>query len=394
VRTEGQRRVAINGWFWDRPETGSGQYLRRLVETLVRLDTAPEMSILLPSEPSEPIAPTGGAAAVVHPIRRSHLHKLWWEQVLVPRLTASVAADLLHVPYWAPPALAPTPIIVTIHDIIPRILPAYRGGTKGRLYTALVSATSVRAHTVLTDSEASRHDIIRHLRVPEQRIRTVPLAVDPTYAPDEAPSDADLRAAWGLRSGYLLYLGGFDVRKNLHAVVAAFATVHRAAPDARLVIAGRLPASDTPFTPDPRRLAREASLPEDSVHWLGFVPEHDKPALYRGARALICPSRYEGFGYPALESIACGTPVVGSRVTSLPEVVGSGGVLLDPDDIDGLAGALLQLLNDPTFYARLRTAAIAQSRHFSWIRTAEATLEAFHEAMASPSSSPKKKTVV
>lgn len=394
MRTEGHHRVAINGWFWDRPETGSGQYLRRLVETLARLDTAPEMSLLLPSEPSEPIASTGRATAVVRPIRRSHLHKLWWEQVLVPRLAASVAADLLHVPYWAPPALAPTPVIVTIHDIIPRILPAYRGGTKGRLYTALVSATSVRARTVLTDSEASRHDIIRHLRIPEARVHTIPLAVDAAYAPDVAPDDAALRAAWGLCSDYLLYLGGFDVRKNLQAVVAAFAIVHRAAPDARLVIAGRLPSSDTPFAPDPRRLAGEAGLSDDAVHWLGFVPERDKPALYRGARALICPSRYEGFGYPALESMACGTPVVGSHVSSLPEVVGPGGVLLDPDDIDGLAGALLQLLSDPTFYARLRTAAIEQSRHFSWMRTAEATLEAFHEAMTSPSSSPKKKTVV
>ena len=404
MRTGDHRRIAVNGWFWDSPETGSGQYVRRLVHTLSRIDSAIELRVLLPAQPAEPILQArtiaesslaaGQLAPIVVPVPRTQLHKVWWEQAVVPRLARNAAADLLHVPYWAPPAASPVPVVVTVHDIIPLMLPAYRGSAKVRLYTALVRATSARARLVLTDSEASRQDILHYLPIAQDRVRTIPLAVDATYTPDATAEDAALRAAWELPAQYVLYLGGFDVRKNLATVMAAFAIVRRASPEVRLVIGGRLPEIDTDFAPDPRRLARDAQLPAEAVQWLGFVPERHKPALYRGARAFIFPSRYEGFGYPALEAIACGTPVVGSTVASLPEVVGNGGVLLDPDDTAGAAGALLQLLNDASFHARLRASAIEQSRRFSWLRTATATLDAFREAIGDNLRSPKKKTMV
>jgi glycosyltransferase involved in cell wall biosynthesis len=118
------------------------------------------------------------------------------------------------------------------------------------------------------------------------------------------------------------------------------------------------------------------------VRFLGFVKEHEKPAVYRGARAFIFPSIYEGFGYPPLEAISCGAPVVGSNASSLPEVVGSAGVLLEPQDAIGMAGALIQLLNDDAFHEDLQERAIRQSQCFSWTRTAEDTAAAFHEALA------------
>jgi len=109
------------------------------------------------------------------------------------------------------------------------------------------------------------------------------------------------------------------------------------------------------------------------------VAEEDKPALYRGAVAFLFPSRYEGFGLPPLEAMACGTPVVGSDAASIPEVVGDAGVLVDPDDAEGMAGAVIQLAEDPTFHAELRRRALAQAARFSWERTARATLEAYQE---------------
>jgi glycosyltransferase involved in cell wall biosynthesis len=394
VQTGGLGCIAVNGWFWNSPETGSGQYVRRLVQALPDLDSALELKILLPAPPVEPVGPSGRVDTVVHVTAPTGLNKLRWEQVSVPWLARKVGANLLHVPYWAPPAAAPLPVVVTVHDIIPLVLPGYRGSAKVRLYTALVSAATARAQLVLTDSEASRLDILHHLRIPEERVRSIPLALDATYTPDASSDDAALRDAWGLTEPYILYLGGFDRRKNLETVMAAFAIVHRARPDARLVIAGRLPEHDTAFTPDPRRLAREVSLPSNVIDALGFVPERDKPALYRGAAALVFPSLYEGFGYPPLEAITCGTPVVGSNTASLPEVVGNGGVLLSPEDTPGIAGALLQILSDPSFRARLRASAIEHSRSFSWKRTATATLDAFREVMDVNLCSPKKKTMV
>jgi len=180
----------------------------------------------------------------------------------------------------------------------------------------------------------------------------------------------------------VLYLGGFDVRKNVATVLG---TYRWAGPvigeECPLVIAGRLPERDTPFTPDPRRLTREQGIDERWVHFLGFVDEGHKPALYRGAVAFIFPSRYEGFGLPPLEALACGTPVVGSDAASIPEVVGDAGVLLPPDDVEGMAGALIQLATDEDFRAELSRHALAQAAHFSWERTARETLAAYQDVV-------------
>jgi len=146
---------------------------------------------------------------------------------------------------------------------------------------------------------------------------------------------------------------------------------------ARLVIAGRLPAHDSAFAPDPRRLMQETGLEPDAVHFTGFVAESAKPALYRGARAFLFPSRYEGFGLPLLEALACGVPVVGSTTSSIPEVVGKAGFLKDPDDIEGMSEALLRLLHEEALWQALRREALEQAAQFSWERTTEATFAAY-----------------
>ncbi len=149
---------------------------------------------------------------------------------------------------------------------------------------------------------------------------------------------------------------------------------------AAAVSAGRLPERDTFLTRDPRRQAQEIGLAPEWVRFTGPVGEADRPALYRGAVAFLFPSRYEGFGLPPLEAMACGVPVVGSDAASLPEVVGDAGVLLDPDDAAGMAGAVIQLAEDPAFRAELSRRALAQAARFSWERTARQTLAAYREA--------------
>jgi glycosyltransferase involved in cell wall biosynthesis len=179
----------------------------------------------------------------------------------------------------------------------------------------------------------------------------------------------------------VLYLGGFDVRKNVAAALAAY---RRAGPligaECPLVIAGRLPERDTPFAPDPRRLARELEV-ERFVRFVGFVDEDDKPALYRGAAAFVFPSRHEGFGLPPSEALACGTPVVGSETASLPEIVGDAGMLFPPDDAEGMAGALIRLATSDVFRAELSRRALARAARFSWERTVRGTLAAYREVV-------------
>ena len=235
---------------------------------------------------------------------------------------------------------------------------------------------------MLTDSEASRRDIITHLGLPAERVRVVYLAADERYTPTSTPSDVTVRSRYGLPERYVLYLGGFDVRKNVGTVLS---TYHWAGPligeDCPLVIAGRLLGRDTPFAPDPRRLAQEQGIDERFVRFVDSPTEADKPALYRGAVAFIFPSRYEGFGLPPLEALACGTPVVGSDVSSIPEVVGNAGVLLPPDDAEGMAGALIQLATDDDFRAELSRRALVQAACFSWERAARETLAVYQDVM-------------
>ncbi len=380
-------RVAINAWFWNEPTSGSGQYTRQLVEGLDALGEKLQMRLVVPDN-GEMVLEFGEGALpesckLLPTARsRSNLGKVVFEQVLFPRACTSLGVDVAHVPYWAAPLHSSVPTVVTVHDLIPLVLRNYRGGVRQRLYTSLVRCTVRGASRVLTDSEASRQDIVSRLGLAPERVRVVPLAVDDRYRPQPSPGDQTVRAAYGLPERYILYLGGFDVRKNLTTVLATYRWVGPAAgKDCPLVIAGRLPEQDTPFTPDPRRLMCEEGVNERYVRFSGLVDEGDKPAFYRGAVAFIFPSIYEGFGLPPLEALACGTPVVGSNAASLPEVVGDAGVLKSPYDAEGMAEALVQLVTDERFHADMSRRALDQAARFSWARTAQGTLRAYQDAV-------------
>jgi glycosyltransferase involved in cell wall biosynthesis len=379
--------IAINAWFWNSTLTGSGQYIQRLVEHLVEIAPDLEIELCVPAgqipdlkSPTSPVR--------YQPIANRHrlpanLYKLWFEQIAFPRACRRLGVELAHVPYWAPPLRSFVPTITTIHDLIPLLLPEYRGGPAVRLYTTLVSRAARRAALALTDSRASRRDIIANLRLPEDRVRAIHLAAGEQFTPTPYPGETAIRAQYGLPERYVLYLGGFDVRKNVAAVFGAY---HQAAASigatCPLVVAGKIPEQDTPFTPNPRRLAREHGLDEKHVHFVGVVDDADAPAVYRGATAFVFPSRYEGFGLPPLEAMACGTPVVGSTAASIPEIVGDGGLLLSPDDIEGMATALVRLATDDSLYVEMGSRALAQAAKFSWKQTALETLAAYRDVVS------------
>jgi glycosyltransferase involved in cell wall biosynthesis len=333
-------RIVVNGWFLNQLTTGSGQYLTALMDWLPRAEQH-EFILVTPARASRSpghasrftshVLPGWQVVSAATPFDRLNrdLAKLWFEQIAFPAACRRLRAGAALVPYWGAPWWRACPTVVTVHDLIPLLLPLYRGGFPQRAYTGLVARTARRAQAVLTDSEASRRDVISHLHIPQKRVRAVHLATAEHFAVVDDPGLlARVRAKYDLPAEpFFLYLGGFDARKNVVRMIQAFAMVTEderpstmasgvapSQPDARqpmlqLVVAGKLPEHDSAFAPDPRIVVERLGI-GDRVRFTGWVDESDKPALCSLARGALYLSEYEGFGLPVLEAMASGCPVV------------------------------------------------------------------------------------
>ena len=312
--------VLINGWFVGQEGAGSGQYLHHMLAALPQIAPHVRWTLLVPRAVTLAALPTW-RGVVTAPVALSPLpgalRKLWWEQVTMPVWARRLHADVVWTPYWAAPWWQPVPSVVTVHDLIPLLLPAYRGGALQRAYTALVAATARRAACVITVSEASARDVVAHLGVPRARVTSVHHGPNQPDAAVSTPAQcAALRARMDLPARFFLYLGGFDARKNVETLLRAYKRYLDRGGDAavKLVIAGNLPATDSAFAPNPRPVASSLGL-GNQVRFIGWVAEADKPALYALATAYFFPSLYEGFGMTVLEAMQAGTPVVTSAVS-------------------------------------------------------------------------------
>ncbi len=376
-------RVALNAHFYHHPGTGTGQYLQHLVRTY-RAGVAPVEA--LPFCDGTPSAPYGGWPSGVAPrLTRTtadrlgaNVRKLWWEQVAWPRLARGSEAAVQHVPYFAPPLVPTGPTVVTIHDLIQLIIPEYVTSPLVRAYNALVGRAAHRAQAILVDSEASKRDVVRLLGVPASRVRVVYLAADASVLRPVPPEEIDaVRRKYGLEGPFVFYFGGLDRRKNVPALMRALAALPPDVPW-QLAISGRQRKEASALFPDLPRLAEELGV-SDRVRFLGFAPDEDKPALLRAATCFAFPSIYEGFGMDPLEALACGTPVVCSNRSSLPELMGDAALLVDPDEGEGaaLTESLRRVLTDPELREDLAARGPLQAARFTWERCARETFETY-----------------
>lgn len=290
-----------------------------------------------------------------------------WTHVGLARALGQDRPDAIWVPAHTLPLICPTPGVVTVHDLGYRHFPGAHPAQQRRYLEWSTRHSATIAKRILADSNATRHDLITAYRVAGPRI-------DVVYpGRDESLSRVDpgpVRAAHGLHRPYLLHVGTIQPRKNLVRLIEAYARLRVRWPELELVLAGA-----PGWLSDPILQAARA----DGVRVLGAVSDSDLAGLYSGAEAFVFPSLYEGFGFPVLEAQACGTPVVCSRTSSLPEVAGEGAVCIDPQDTVALADGIEAVLAHNELRRRLIDAGFANIQRFSWdaaAAQARAVLEA------------------
>jgi alpha-1,3-rhamnosyl/mannosyltransferase len=257
--------------------------------------------------------------------------------------------------------------VVTIYDLIPLLFPTTVSFQARLLFRWTTQLALGAAQDIIVISEASRLDLLHRFSLRAGQVTAVPLAADPRFRPCPPEEVQQVRERYGLPPAYVLYLGINKPHKNLVRLVEAWSQV--AADPWQLVIAG---AWDERY-PESRQRAAELKLGQ-RVRFLGRIADSDLPALYSGAGLFIFPSRYEGFGLPIVEAMACGAPVACSNSSSLPEVAGDAALLFDPEDTGAMVAAIERVLTDETLREELRQRGLVQARRFSWQRTAAETL--------------------
>ena len=288
----------------------------------------------------------------------------WWDQVTLPRALRRDGADVFLSPYYKAPLAAPCPTVVTIHDLFFIGYPGRQRPLYDATMTRLARLYACRADAVVADSEHSRGEIVRRLGLPAERVTVIPVGLGPEFAPTEL--SAAQRARYGLRGPYVLYVGNFLPHKNLPRLLRAWAALPE-----WLRLTHQLVLAGGDRTRQPALGAEAASLGlGDVVAFPGLVDDADLPALDAGATAFVLPSLEEGFGLPALEAMACGTPVVASRRGALPEVVGDAGLLVDAESQSAFTTALLRVLDAPDERAQLAARGLLRAREFAAERTA------------------------
>lgn len=345
---------------------GVSHYIESLLEHLGGIDT---------TNPYTVYTTRGVDAAALHlpanyrvrPSRFDTINpriRIPWEQLLAPLLLAADGATLYHGVLNVMPVVATVPSVVTIHDISPILFPqTFR--RINRMYTKWAIRRSAKhAAQLFTVSQHAKREIVEHLRVAPERVTVTYDACDARFAPATDAELAAFRARNQLPERYLFYLGTLEPRKNIPRLVEAYAKIAHETGVPLLIGGGK----GWLYEPILRRV-EELQL-GDMLRFVGYVPQDEQHLWYGAATAFVFPSLYEGFGMPPLEAMACGTPVITSNASCLPEIVGDAALTVDPYDVDALAAAMQRVLGDAELRAQMRAAGFVQATKFSWHTTA------------------------
>ena len=352
--------------------SGIGTYTENLLRELLNIDTKNNYSIFWTGENYENYKKDNSKI-----IFTSKKHGTFYENKYYNNYIKEKNIDIHHIPQngIGLNELYTSPIVVTIHDLIPYILPETVG--RGYLERFLRDMPLIvrNSKVILTVSEYSKRDIIKFFPfVNEEKIFVTPLAANKSYKPLNKINCIEyIKNKYSIDSPFILYIGGFSTRKNVKELIIAFNKIQKSLKkDYKLVLCGSIRDEGIKL----QNLCKELLI-DDKIIFTGFVPDDELPLFYNAAEVFVYPSLYEGFGLPPLEAMSCATPVITSNLTSIPEVTNDCAILINPFDNDELASSILNLLNSKSLLQEYAEKGYNNSLNFTWQNTAINTLKAY-----------------
>lgn len=375
-------RIGIDATALPQRPVGAGNYIIQLIRAFAQQTDRVEFVVFIQRHgvPLLQVSEHPGFKLVIlpdhHPVIR-----LLWEQTVFPLLAARYKLDLLHSLHYTMPLAYPGRTVVTFHDMTFFLFPHLHTLPKRYFFRFFIQFSRRRATAIIADSESTRQDAIRLTGVPAGKIHTILLGVTPDFHPEYNPAVLQaVRQKYNLPERFVLFVGLLEPRKNLPTLLQAFASLSPQEPEVKLVIVGR-----QGWMYDKALQLVHSLCLEDRVHFTGYVDQSDLPGVYNLAEVAVYPSIYEGFGLPVLEAMACGTPVITTDVSSMPEIAAEAGVLVPPGDILALAQAIEGLLFNPGERQRRSDLGLQRAAHFTWQRTANETLKVYANVLGQDS---------
>ncbi|ATW27003.1 glycosyltransferase family 4 protein [Candidatus Formimonas warabiya] len=354
--------------------TGMGTYTYQLIRNIYLIDKKNEYHFFLPNERFQGTDPL--TSGVFQSIAQNT--DAFWETVIAEGTITPDGIDIYHVPQngIGLPPKKNFPTVVTVHDLIPYLLPEKVGPGYLKIFQKEMPRILEEADHVITVSEHSKKDLQKLMGVSEKMISVIHEAPESTYKPIKREvAKARIQNKYGISGRFILYIGGFNPRKNLRGLINAYHKIYKDTKiPCKLVILGK-PSRDYVGLVE---LVESLNL-GGWVLFPGFIPMQDLPFFYNASDLFVYPSFYEGFGLPPIEALACGTPTIVSNVSSLPEVVGDAALLINPHDLLSLATTMHRVLTEPDLEQDLRKRGPKRAQNFSWTKTAAQTIKVYQD---------------
>jgi glycosyltransferase involved in cell wall biosynthesis len=341
-------------------KSGFGFYVKNLVENLKKVDSENEYFLIAPEEEKDFSTP----------------QRFIWDQFSFPKKATKAKVDVLHQPCFSAPIFYSGKVILTIHDLISHYFPQNMPSGSRLYFSKWMPLTYNKASKIIAISENTKKDIISLLKIPKEKIVVIHSAVgDEFKLIDDKIKIAEIKKKYKTGEHFILDVGTLEPRKNLPFLVRAYnLALKEGKISHNLILTGKKGW----YYENLFELIKELKL-EDKVILPGYVPDADLPYLYNAADLFCFPSLYEGFGFPPLEALSCGTPVIAANNSSIPEVVGDAGILLDIDKEEKWAENMVKVLTDDNLASQLRQKGLIQAQKFSWAKTARETIKVYEE---------------